>query len=199
MYYPVFLDLSGKKVLVIGGGRVAARKISALLKCKAEVHVVSDKVHPQIRNFKKRMKIRLLKRRFQVDDLTGKELIVCATDDARLNHTVGSECQKRKIWVNVADRPSLCSFIVPSVIRRGDVHFAVSTGGASPALSKFLRKKLEQAFGSEVGTLARFLKKFRGKILKLPPKEKKAILARLVNDKTLSKLRRGIRLSLTNS
>lgn len=195
-YYPVFLDLSDKKVLVIGGGRVAARKIFGLLQCGAKVSVVAKTIESSIKKFRAPKKLKLFRRKFKRGDLAGRDLVFCASEDEALNRFVGRECRKKNIWVNVADRPSSCSFIVPSVLKRGEVAIAISTGGASPALAKFMRMKLEKIFGNEIGILSEFLRKFRGRILELPAREKARVIAQFVNERTLQRLRRRDSFSL---
>lgn len=151
--YPLFLRLDGRPCLVIGGGRVAFRKATALLRCGAKVSVVSPELSASLRRLARGRKVRWLKRRFRPADLAGMELAVAATDDQGVNLLAAREARRRHLWINVVDQPALCSFIVPSVVRRGKLALAISTGGASPALAKWIRRDLEARYGPEFGRL----------------------------------------------
>ena len=181
-YYPIFLDLSGKNVRVVGGGKVAQRKIAALLKLGVKIFVTSIQFDPKILGLAREKKISIVKRGFKAADLKNMDLVFCATNDSKINLQVSRECQKRGIWVNVADQPALCSFIVPSIVRRGEVAIAVSTGGASPALAKFLRKKIEKAVGPQFGVAAKTLKKFRKKIVKIPLTRRRKMISKILEE-----------------
>lgn len=172
-FYPVFLDLAGRDVLVVGGGAIAARKVRTLLRCGARVTVAATRAKPDIVRFAARKKIRLLRRPYRASDLAGRDMVYCSTDDEALNAAVGLACARRKILVNVVDRPKYCSFIVPAIVQRGDVTFAISTGGASPALAKFLMAEVRKTFGPRVGKIAAQLKKKRRGLLKVPMDQRK--------------------------
>lgn len=178
-------------MLVIGGGKVALRKILNLIKFKAKVNVSAPKVHERIEELAKIKKILLFKRKFLWQDLKNKDLVFCATNDLRLNQGISLACRERSIWVNVVDRPSLCSFIVPAILKRGDVVFAVSTGGASPALAKFLRRQLQKLFGRELIVLSRGLKKVRKDLLRVSLKKRSSFLNKILNEKMLNELKKG--------
>lgn len=190
-YYPAFLDLAGKEVLVVGAGEIALQKIRALLPTRARVTVVAPEAAAAVRDLSRRKRIVWARRSFRPGDVRARDLVFCATDDEALNARVSAECRRRRIWANVVDRPALCGFIVPALVRRGEVVFAVSTGGASPALAKLLRRRLERTFGPEVAAAAATLKKYRGRILGLPMAERIRQLEKIVNESALSKLRRG--------
>ncbi len=189
-YYPVFLDVSKKNVLVIGGGTVALRKILSLLKCGASVSVASIKFHPRILALEAKGKIVIHKKKFSPEQLNHKNLVFCATDNHELNQKVAQVCFERGLWVNVVDNPSLCSFIVPSTVNRGEVVFAISTGGASPALAKYLRKKIEKSFGKEVGILSQLLKEQRSQLLEMSLNKRRRVLKEFLNEKFLKEIKR---------
>lgn len=140
MYYPLFLDLRGRKVLVVGAGKVALRKVRGLLEAGADVTVVSPEGEPEFAP----LPVSWKRRRFRVSDVAGFALVFAATDDRAVNRKVGEAAAARGIWANVADAPEECDFLVPSRIRRGDLQVAVSTGGQSPRLAVGLRKKIEE-------------------------------------------------------
>lgn len=189
-YFPVFLDVSGRDALVVGAGPVAARKIESLLKSGSCVTVVSPAGHPGVRRLARQKKVKYLKRSFKASDLEGKTIVFSATNDEALNRRIGQLCLRKNILVNIVDRPALSSFISPSVVRRGEVVLAISTGGASPALAKFLRGKMESIFGREVAILLEQLKKARGRILSLPMGKRRQALRGILNDETLARIRR---------
>lgn len=139
MYYPVFLDLRGKPVLVVGAGNVALRKVRGLLEAGAQVTVVSPAHLPEF----DKLPIVQRPRRFRRSDIRGQALVFAATDDRRVNHSVSEAANAAGIPVNVADAPEECAFLVPSRIRRGNLQVAVSTSGQSPTLAIAIRKKIE--------------------------------------------------------
>jgi precorrin-2 dehydrogenase/sirohydrochlorin ferrochelatase len=146
MRYPLFLDLTKQKVVVVGGGKVATRKIRALLAAAAAVTVISPKVTPAIRQWAQAKRIRWVRRPYHAGDLRRACLVVSATDREEINRRVCAEARRRKLLVNSAAPPSAGNFIVPSVIHRGGITIAISTGGTSPAFAKRLRRDLERLF-----------------------------------------------------
>lgn len=142
-YYPVFLDLADGPVLVVGGGPVAEGKVEGLLAAGANVTVVSPTVTPRLGGWVTAGRIEHLARAYQPGDLAGRRLALVATDDPAVSGAVAAEGRERGIWVNAADEPARCAFILPAVIRRGRLVVAVSTGGASPAAARAIREELE--------------------------------------------------------
>lgn len=137
------------------------RKAEALAEAGAQVTVIAPEVDPRMHAVER---VGLVEREFRSGDTSGYALVFAATDDRPVNATVSQEAQANGIPVNVVDDPELCSFIVPSVLRRGDLLIAVSTSGKSPALSKKLRRKLEDLFGPEYGTLTDLLGELRDQV-----------------------------------
>ncbi len=161
MSYLVNLSLRGRTAVVIGGGRIAARKAHDLREAGAEVTVVAPEICPEIGQ----MGSKLLRRPYLTSDLDGAFLAVAATDDEQLNARVSREARQKGVLVNVVDRPALCTFILPAVVRRGDLTIAVSTEGQCPALSSVLREELEQRFGPEWGRLVEFFGALRREMM----------------------------------
>jgi uroporphyrin-III C-methyltransferase/precorrin-2 dehydrogenase/sirohydrochlorin ferrochelatase len=161
MYYPVSLKVAGATCLVVGGGAVAWRKARALARAGARVTAVSPRFDARFG----RLPVRRVRRAFRAADVRGAFLVVSATDDPAVNRAVFEACRRRGIPVNVVDRPELCTFIVPAVVRRGPVTVAVSTGGAFPGLAKALRRELERrlprALGPRAARLARERRRVR--------------------------------------
>ncbi len=162
--YPIFLNLTGCRSVVIGGGEVAARKTRVLLSAGAKVTVVAPAVVAGIERLARRRKVNLINRRFAPSDLSGAQLVIAATDDQLVNELASRLCQRKRIWINVVDQPALCSFIFPAVMRRGKLVIAVSTGGVSPALAKWIRRDLECRYGAEFQSLLEKMAGARGRI-----------------------------------
>jgi siroheme synthase-like protein len=140
LWYPIFLDLKDRPILVVGAGKVALRKTKGLLEAGAHVTVVAPK---HLREFTK-LPVQLVEREFRTSDLTGAMLVFAATDDRLTNHRIAIAAKGRGILANVADSAEECGFIVPARVNKGGVQIAVATGGRSPRLSAELRRKLEQ-------------------------------------------------------
>jgi precorrin-2 dehydrogenase/sirohydrochlorin ferrochelatase len=145
--YPLYLNLSGRPVLVVGAGRVAARKVGPLLAAGARVTVVAPDVSEEFDTLSGRDALSILKRPFTAGDLDGKWLVIAATGSAQVNRRVSELAEGACVLCNVVDEPDLCTFQVPAVVRRGLLQLAVSTGGSSPALAAHLRRRLEAEFG----------------------------------------------------
>ena len=143
-YYPVFLELNERRCVVIGGGAVAERKVAALVKAGARITVISPELTINLAAWSQQQKIHAIARAYGAGDLAGYEISFVATDDPQVNAAVYEEGKSRGVWVNAADDPAHCDFILPSVLRRGTLTVAVSTGAASPALARMVREELER-------------------------------------------------------
>jgi precorrin-2 dehydrogenase / sirohydrochlorin ferrochelatase len=152
-YYPIFLDLTGRRCIVIGGGAIAERKIEGLLAAGAEITVVSPEISEGLRLLFAQRSIKHVSRKYENGDLSGYRLAFVATDDPATAAAVFSEARASGIWVNCADVPSCCDFILPAVIRRGELAVAVSSGGASPAATRAIREELESYLTQEFAQL----------------------------------------------
>jgi len=139
-YYPIFLDIEGKRCVVIGGGRVACRKIERLLSAKANVVVISPTLNEKLKK-----RVLWIEREYKNGDLEGAFIAIAATNNFEINQLVYNEAENRGILVNVVDAPRLCRFITPSIIQRENICIAISSGGENPSLSKKIRLKLEEA------------------------------------------------------
>lgn len=152
-YYPVALNLTGRAVIVVGGGAVAERKVDGLLGAGARVTVVAPRVTQALARLAERDHVRHLAREYRYGDLDGHDLAFVAVDDDDVSREVGDEARARGAWVNTADDPVRCDFILPSVLRRGDLVIAVTTGGVSPALARAVREQLEHVVTDDYGDL----------------------------------------------
>jgi precorrin-2 dehydrogenase/sirohydrochlorin ferrochelatase len=173
-YYPVFLNLKNKLCVVIGGGKVAERKVISLLKAGAKVKIISPEVTETLKKLIQTHNLQWEKRPYQEEDLKEAFLVIAATNSPEVQVRVFQEAEEKGIPCNVVDKPELCSFIVPSVVQRGDLLIAISTGGASPAVARRIREKLESLFGEEYTIYLRLMRKIREKVLakNLSPEEK---------------------------
>ena len=142
-YYPVFLDLAQRRCLVVGGGPVAEGKVAGLLAAGARVTVVSPIVTERLAAWAAERRIVHAARPYRADDLDGRQLAFTATDDPAVTAAVSADGRARGVWVNAADDPAHCDFILPAVVRRGRLAVAISTGGASPAAARAIREELE--------------------------------------------------------
>jgi precorrin-2 dehydrogenase/sirohydrochlorin ferrochelatase len=192
-YYPIFLDLRGRKVLVVGGGSVAERKIHTLLEFGGTVCVVSRQLTPTLAGYLDEGKIRFEGEEFKESHLNEVFLVIAATDDPLLNRRVSRFARERGILVNAVDQPADCTFILPSTLRRGDLVVAVSTSGKSPTLARRLREQLEETFGSEYEAFLVLLGEIRKEVLSrgLPQEENGKILRRVVDSDLLPAIRQA--------
>ena len=158
---PVNLLVRGRRVVVVGAGRVAARKIEPLLDLGAEVHVIAPAVGAEVRAWADQGRCSLAEREFAPGDLDGAWLAFTATDEPAVNAAVHAEGEAARLWVNSADDPANCSFTMMSVVRRSDLVVAVGTGGRSPALAAHLRRLLNEELGPEYEVLLDLLSEAR--------------------------------------
>ncbi len=165
-YYPVFLNISGRKCVVVGGGQVALRKVKVLLEHGADVKVISPDPCPELVQLAGSGEIRVLAKEYQPGDLGKTFVAIAATDDSEINQRVVTEARKGAVLVNVVDDAENSDFIVPSYLRRGQVTIAVSTAGKSPALARKIRSKLEKELGDEYALLALLINDVRAEVKK---------------------------------
>ena len=192
-YYPVHLDIHNRNCLVIGGGGVGTRKVKTLLDCGARVIVVSPEVSQQLRDLATSGEIKLEERSYQSEDLNDMFLVIGATDDEKLNKQISSDADRLNTLCNIADRPEVCNFILPSIVHRDDLVITISTSGKSPALAKKLRKSLENQFGEEYGTLLHLLGAIRKKLLQQAhePEAHKPLFEQLINSDLIVMIQKG--------
>jgi siroheme synthase-like protein len=162
--YPVNLLVAGRRCVVVGAGRIAARKIDSLLAAGADVTVVAPGVGAEVRAWADEGRLRLVERDFQPADVEGAWLVVTATDVAEVNRAVFVAGEERRIFVNSADDPANCSFTLMSVVRRGDIVVSIGTNGRSPALATFLKDHVRDEMGPEYETLLELLSEAREEI-----------------------------------
>ena len=184
--YPIFLELSGRRVVVIGGGAVAVRKTQALLAAGARLIVVAERIDKMLTVLYRNKKAELIKSKYSKDYLAKAVLAIAATNDHQLNRRIYKDCQKLEILCNVVDEPELCDFFVPAVVKRGDLQIAIGTGGNCPSYAGHIREKLEEIFTEEHGQFLAELQTLRKRIIEdvAEPAERKALLGELAGDKS---------------
>ncbi|OGI02627.1 MAG: hypothetical protein A2Y25_03035 [Candidatus Melainabacteria bacterium GWF2_37_15] len=168
-YYPIMLDIIGKNCLVIGGGKVALRKITSLLFSSAKVNVISEELCEELKTYCHEGKICWIQKKFEPADIKNAVLVFAATDSTETNREIAKISKTKGIPVNVVDDPDLCDFIVPSIIEQGDLTITVSTNGKSPALAKKIREDLEKQFGPHYAKFLNILGNIREKASKEIP------------------------------
>ena len=180
-FFPMLVNLAGRKCLVVGAGTVAAGKIEGLLLCGADVVVVSPRAVTAIQRLARAGRLVWRRKAFSPGDVQGKFLAVAATSSSKVNETVFRACAARGVLCNSVDDPEHCDFIYPAVARRGSLQIAISTGGRSPALAARLRREMERQFGPEWGAWVEDLGLRRDELLKgkMPEKSRRRRLQQM--------------------
>lgn len=183
-YFPLFIDLTGKPVLIVGGGTVAERKLRTLLGFGALPLLVSPQATAEIRRSAESGNIRYREREYRTEDIDFAVLAVAATGDETVNRQIYKDAVRKGIPVNVVDAPALCTFFFPAVVQRNDFVVGVTTSGSYPALAKYARQQIEMLFPERYGEMTEVLKKFRKKVRKeiQNPAEREKILEKLLRD-----------------
>lgn len=148
-YYPIYLDIENRNVVIIGGGNVCARKAETMMKYGARVTIVSPDFTQEIEQWAREGCLALERKAYDAGDLEDAHIVIASTDDQQTNEQIAADCRARRIPVNVVDVTPLCEFIVPAIIETGSIQIAVSTGGKSPALARTLKEDLQRTIGPE--------------------------------------------------
>lgn len=190
-YSICLIGLDRRRTVVVGGGSIATRKVTGLLEAGARVTVISPTLTSELKTLAEAGRITVIERPYRQGDLVDALLVIAATDDLAVNEAVWQEAEQRGCLVNVVDDPPHCNFILPAIVRRGEVTVAISTGGASPALARRLREWLETLIGPEYGDLATLLGELRPELRSRYPDEKARMEAafRLVDSDLLNIMR----------
>jgi precorrin-2 dehydrogenase/sirohydrochlorin ferrochelatase len=186
--YPIFLELSGRRAVVIGGGAVAVRKAQSLLAAGARLVVVAERIDDMLTAICRGENAELIKSKYSKNYLAGALLAIAATNNHELNRQIYKDCQELEVLCNVVDEPELCDFFVPAVVKRGDLQIAIGTEGQCPAYAGHIRKKLEDIFTDKHGQFLAELETLRKRIIKDVPEsaDRKTVLGRLVDDKSFA-------------
>ncbi|MGD0946032.1 MAG: bifunctional precorrin-2 dehydrogenase/sirohydrochlorin ferrochelatase [Candidatus Binatia bacterium] len=191
-YYPMFLRVADRRCLVVGGGKVAEQKVTALVEAAAHVTVISPVITSNLQALTAAQAITHHARQYASGDVRGFFLAFAATDDEQTQEQLARDAQSAGALLNVVDRPGLCDFIVPAVMEQGDLVIATSTGGASPALAKRIRRDLQESFGPEYAEALRLLRRVRGRLAarSASPADRRRVFTALANSPLLEYLRR---------
>lgn len=191
--YPVYLNLTGRLCVVIGGGKVAERKVQSLLACDAKVKVISPTVSQFLLTAANLGKIQLVLREYSCNDIENAFLVISATANNQVNQQVADDCLHQNKLVNVVDDPAKCNFIVPAVFRRGALSIAISTNGKSPTLARKIKKELMCHYGPEYAELLDILGEIRDKVITgvQDTVKRRLIFEQMVNADLLDLLRKG--------
>lgn len=165
VYFPVLIDLRKFPCLVVGGGRVALRKVLSLLEFKATVTVVSPRFCKELIALSARGKIAIVRKKYSADRIEGHKIVFSATDNPQINRTVGADCRRAGIPLNAADNPALCDFILPAIVRRGYLTISVSSQGKAPFYTKEMKRRLNEAIPPAAGDIAELAAEFRRRLL----------------------------------
>ncbi len=192
-FYPAYLDLRDRPCLVVGGGTVAERKALSLLEAGADVTIVSPDLTSKLQELSRTGKISHRRKTYDDHDISGAFIVIAATGIPEVNAGVARACKSRHILVNVAAPPEESSFIVPSIVERGELLMAVSTSGASPALSKKIRQELEARYGPEFELFLRAFAPIRKRILDevADEQQRRKIFQAIVDSDAIEMLRQG--------
>jgi precorrin-2 dehydrogenase/sirohydrochlorin ferrochelatase len=192
-YYPAILDIAGRNAVVVGAGKVGEGKIAGLLNADAKVKVVSATATDRVRDWAREGHIQLDERAYESSDLDGAFLVIAATQHNDTNVRVFEDAEARQMLCNVVDVTHLCNFILPSIVRHGDLAIAVSTGGASPAMARRIRISLGQCYGDEYAVALELLGSLREELKAMypSPEDRKILFERIVYSDFMDMVRAG--------
>ena len=192
-YYPVNLDVRNRDCLVVGGGSVAERKVKTLLECGARVTVVTTLATRGLQALASEGRIDLRMRGYEDSDPEGNFLVIGATDSEEVNEKIGKDATERGVLCNIVDRPAACSFVLPAIVRQGDLLIAISTSNKSPALARRIRQTLEKEFGPEYAVLLNLMGAIRQRLLgdAERPGARKRFFERLLDEGVLEMIRKN--------
>jgi precorrin-2 dehydrogenase/sirohydrochlorin ferrochelatase len=190
-YYPANLDVQNRECLVVGGGSVGERKVKTLLECGALVTVVTTLATESLQGLASKGHIKIEKREYEPSDMEGKLLVIGATDNEAVNEKISKDAAERGLLCNIADRPAVCTFVLPAIVRQGDLMIAISTSNKSPAVARRIRETLEKQFGPEYNALLTLMGAIRQKLLAQgkSPEAHKQKFERLLDGGLLEKVR----------
>lgn len=192
-FYTLELNIRNKKCVVVGGGEIARRKITSLLECGGEVHVVSRELSGGLKTFLRAGKICFYEKEYESGDIEGAFLVIAATDCPETNKRIAQDARKLKILVNVTDNIELCDYLVPAITRVGDLTISVSTAGKSPFLAKKIRNEIAKCYGEEYGELLSILGGIRDRVRKevIDFQKRKLVWKSIINSKVIELIKEG--------
>lgn len=194
-YYPIYLDIEERNVLIIGGGNVCARKAETMLKYGGRVTIVSPEFTDEIEQWARDGALVIRRKEYAEPDLEGASIVIASTDDPCINARIARDCRRRRVPVNVVDVTHLCEFIVPAIVEQGSIQIAVSTGGKSPALARTLKEDLQKLVGPEYDEVNRVMGSLRAAAKKTLPTDtdRKRFFDGIIAEGIVSMIREGRR------
>src|SRR5215213_3800355 len=194
-YYPIYLDIEDRRVVIVGGGNVCARKAETMMKYGARVTIVSPAFTDEIEQWAREGCLVLKRKEYDASDLDGANIVIASTDVQSVNEQIATDCRARRIPVNVVDVTPLCEFIVPAIIESGSIQIAVSTGGKSPAVARTLKEDLQRTIGPEYAEVNDVLGTLREDAKRVLPTDvdRKHFFDGIIAQGVLSMLREGKR------
>lgn len=194
-YYPIYLDIENRDVVIVGGGNVCARKAETMMRYGARVTIVAPEFTDEIEQWARDEKLTTRRKRYDAGDLSGATIVIASTDEQAVNEQVAADCRQRRIPVNVVDVTPLCEFIVPAIVESGGIQIAVSTGGKSPALARTLKEDLQRFVGPEYSEVNELLGSLRDSAKSVLPTDvdRKRFFDGIIADGILPLLREGRR------
>ncbi len=162
--FPLFIDLKGKKIVIIGAGNVAARKIEILTRYNACIYVIGLEIHSDIQEYENKKQIKVFNRKYSNSDIDEAFLVIAATSNRLMNEDIYDYAINKNIWINVVDNPKLCTFVFPSIVKRGDLVIGISTSGSCPTFSKKMREKLEGIIPTYYDNILSIMKDYRATV-----------------------------------
>lgn len=190
-YYPIFLNVSGKRVVVVGGGKIAEGKVDKLMDCGSKITLISPVLTNKLRERASKGEVTYIAREYQDGDLADAYMALVATDDNAVNQAAADEARDRGILVNTADDVKNCDFIAPAIVQRGDLTIAISTAGRSPAMARRIREELEQLFTQEYADLLTVLSQARAIVRRNGLRPDPEVWQEAIDDELKAMVRRG--------
>ena len=188
--YPVYLDLAGKRAVVIGAGPLAITKVRSLIDAEAQITVIAKKIYPHFKKFFKGIPLDIRQQSYKKECIERAALVIAATNDQDLNQQIFDDCKSLKILCNVVDIPDLCDFHVPATVRRGDLQIAISTNGKCPAYAAQLRRKFQELITHDHASFLEALEYIRQRVITDPdltPDKRIYLLRELASDKSFAR------------
>jgi siroheme synthase-like protein len=194
-YYPIYIDIEDRSVVIVGGGNVCARKAETMMRYGARVTIVSPDFTEEIEQWAREGKLALRRKTYDASDVDDANLVIASTDHQAVNEQVAADCRARRIPVNVVDVTPLCEFIVPAIVESGGIQIAISTGGKSPALARTLKEDLQRFVGPEYSEVNELLGTLRESAKRVLPTDvdRKRFFDGILADGVLELLREGRR------
>ena len=194
-YYPIYIDIEDREVLIVGGGAVCTRKAETMMRYGARVTIVSPEITDEIAAWEREGVLAVRYKKYSEADLDGASMVIASTDDPCVNARVARDCRRRRVPVNVVDVTHLCEFIVPAIVEKGSIQIAVSTGGKSPAVARTLKEDLQRTIGPEYAELNDLLGTLRKSAKSVLPTDvdRKRFFDGIIAAGVLDRLRQGRR------